>query len=765
MKLKLLARISSLLVFMILSCVCYGQRALTLHLSDSNKTQLQNITCQLVELNKIVSFSNEGNITFSDLPTGNYTIIIEGNGIKPIIINTVIPQSYPIEVNVTTTELDIKEVIVYGNTNTIQDRNSRSVEIMNSETFKDKGFLTISEALSSLPGVFQLSTGPGISRPVIRGLSGNRVVTLMNGIKVENQQWDPEHALGLTQFGMDRIEIIKGPLGFIYGPEAIGGVINYIDEKPAISGKIEADAHSEFNSNTFGTLTEVGFKKSQKNQFVILRLGMNNQSDYYSGFTHRVANSRFREITAKAIWGINGKKTLTQISYQLNVGYYGIVEPFEEEIPGKGKEEEDHPMEFEQPYHTMLHQIFSIKQTYITKHGQLNTQISYQHDRREEFEPGDSQLNPFLGFNLQNLNGAFTYEHYLTKQNTIQAGVQLKGISNTHFGYSILIPDYLQTEMGLFILNRNSFFNDKLKVDFGLRADKVDLQTQQFGQFKDSADYMPSFNKLFENVSSSIGINYLISKHFTSYLNYGTGFRAPNTAELLSNGIRLETQRFEKGNINFTKEQNSQLEIGINIETSYFEFELSAYTNQMKGYIFPVLNISDTIKELPVANFEQKDAKINGIDAKCTIHPRSNKWIIYSAQFSLLDGILNDGSTIKSLPQMPPYRTTHEFTFYTGKLGSIDKTYFRVNAVYCLAQNKIYSKNAELKTPDYFLLNVSFGGNVNVYKQPLIISAGVKNLLNNEYLDHMSRLRIYGVYGMGLNAYLSITWKFTSQNK
>src|ERR1044072_2992429 len=83
--------------------------------------------------------------------------------------------------------------------------------------------------LSGVPGVSMLSTGIGISKPVIRGLYGNRVLVLMAGLRFDNQQWQEEHGLGLSDLGLQKVELIKGPMSVLYGSEAMGGIINLIE--------------------------------------------------------------------------------------------------------------------------------------------------------------------------------------------------------------------------------------------------------------------------------------------------------------------------------------------------------------------------------------------------------------------------------------------------------------------------------------------------------------------------------------------------------
>src|ERR1043165_6091100 len=115
---------------------------------------------------------------------------------------------------------------------------------------REHGAFNIIDALAKLPGVTQLSTGVAISKPVIRGLYGSRVLAVLSGLKFDNQQWQDEHGLGLGDIGINRVEIIKGPASLLYGSDAVGGILNIIEEKPAAPGTKEADINSGIYTNT-----------------------------------------------------------------------------------------------------------------------------------------------------------------------------------------------------------------------------------------------------------------------------------------------------------------------------------------------------------------------------------------------------------------------------------------------------------------------------------------------------------------------------------
>ena len=128
-----------------------------------------------------------------------------------------------------------------------------------------------------------ISKGSGVSKPVIRGLSMNDILVLNNGVRFENYQYSSHHPLGIDEFGIDDVEIIKGPASLLYGSDAIGGVINFIKEKPAAANSIVGDYNMQLFSNTLGMINNLGLKGASKKFFGGLRVGQKTNSDFLQG--------------------------------------------------------------------------------------------------------------------------------------------------------------------------------------------------------------------------------------------------------------------------------------------------------------------------------------------------------------------------------------------------------------------------------------------------------------------------------------------------
>ena len=183
----------------------------------------------------------------------------------------------------------------------------------------------IVDAMSNIPGIYNFSTGNGIAKPVIRGLSGMRVLTSQNGLRLENQQWGADHGFAVLNLGIDRVEVIKGPSSLIYGADALGGVIYLADEPYANANKSEIKASTKFETNSLATMNKISYKKSKNN----LRFAV--YGGYFSRANYAIGNSNFINISDKdfvgnsknsggsfkTAIGYNKKNWITNFRYQL----------------------------------------------------------------------------------------------------------------------------------------------------------------------------------------------------------------------------------------------------------------------------------------------------------------------------------------------------------------------------------------------------------------------------------------------------------------
>ncbi|MCB9307898.1 MAG: TonB-dependent receptor plug domain-containing protein [Lewinellaceae bacterium] len=192
------------------------------------------------------------------------------------------------------------EVLVTGVREESMRNNTLNISAIDRRDIERSGAQTLCNALARIPGVARLGTGVGIAKPVVRGMYGNRVLVLLNSLKFDNQQWQDEHGLGLQDYGVGRVELIKGPASILYGSEAVGGVINILEERPDPALRHQCDAGIRLFSNTLGISADAGIAGNTAHGWWRLRAGADSHADYNEGGGERVLNSRFGNYALKA---------------------------------------------------------------------------------------------------------------------------------------------------------------------------------------------------------------------------------------------------------------------------------------------------------------------------------------------------------------------------------------------------------------------------------------------------------------------------------
>ncbi|MDR2910043.1 MAG: TonB-dependent receptor plug domain-containing protein, partial [Bacteroidales bacterium] len=225
---------------------------------------------------------------------------------------------------------ELQEVMITEHSSRLQGENVMNVEQLSIKQGVTQG-ISLADKLASVAGVNNLSTGVGIGKPVIRGLSGNRIAVFAQGVRLENQQWGDEHGLGLDENGYEQVEIIKGPASLLYGSDALGGVLYFVDERYAKNNSIEAFLNSEFNNNSLGFKNNGAFKLSKNRLHWNLFGGHTTHKDYKDGNNNFVPNSRFNTGNLKTVLGYTGNKFTTSLKYSFLNEQYGLTEAEEHE--------------------------------------------------------------------------------------------------------------------------------------------------------------------------------------------------------------------------------------------------------------------------------------------------------------------------------------------------------------------------------------------------------------------------------------------------
>jgi iron complex outermembrane receptor protein len=642
----------------------------------------------------------------------------------------------------------LKEVNISSVTNTYANKTALNSSVLSVTTMRSHGAFNISDGLTLLPGINQMTTGVAISKPVIRGLYGNRLQTVFSGLRFDNQQWQDEHGLGITDIGIDRVEIIKGPASLLYGSEAVGGVINIIEGRDADEGKIDGDLNTRFLSNTLGNATDIGVKGNSGKRNWKVRAGYESDADYQDGKNNRILNSRFSGYYFKASFGFKKNKWVSENNYAGSLNNFGFI--MSDSKTDKVLDER-FSRTMDGPHHSVFLNPLSSKNVIQLKNSLFKLNIGAQSNIRMEDEGGgEISLNMHLSTVVYNLQWIKTLsertELIISNQSFIQ--------NNTNFGKRILVPDANIAETGLSV-----FLNHKINriiLEGGLGGNYRYIKTMETNNFNTPDKEIKPFSRSLPAVNAMLGATINPLKNWNIKLCGSTGFRSGNMAELASNGLHEGIYQYEIGNPNLKAEQNYNAEIAVNYSSEPVQFSVAAFNNYFNNYIY-LAPTHESFYGIRVLRYFQSNADLYGGEASVALHLHHFE---INSSFASVTGILNDTTR---LPFIPANKIHSELKFTFDIKNIARGSYVLVSNDYVFAQN--HPSTNETGTAAYTLYNAGIGSSIAIKKEIITCSIICNNIFNTYYYDHLSRFKNYGFHNIGRNIVLNIHIPFTLNNK
>ena len=728
-------------LFLGLTTSLQAQNSITGKVTDSKNNPLIGVTVYATESHKSAKTDENGTYTLTELPNGDETLVFSYVGFatqnKKIakIQNT---QTLDIVMDETAFQMD--EVIVSTPFSKLQSQNVMKVDRESIKSMQEKGSATLIEGLATIPGVSQVSTGTSIGKPIIRGLSGNRVLVYTQGIRLENQQFGDEHGLGLNDAGVENVEVIKGPASLLYGSDALGGVLFFNPEKFALANTFQGDFGQRLFSNTLGTNTTLGLKASTDNWKYLIRGAYSTHSDYKMPDGDRVTNTRFQEMDFKAAIGYSNTKFSSVLRYNYNNLDLGI--------PEEGITDQTTTKKTAFPKQGVYNNLFSLNNTLFFNNSKLDVNLGYIRNDRNEFEDSDIAV-------LHMILNTFDYniKYYLPAIDKVETIVGVQGMSqdNNNLGEEYLIPNAVTNDFGIFATGMYGWGSNSLQA--GIRFDNRHLVSDEYG-VADEEGYFQALDKKYNSFNASLGYKTNFAKDLTFRLNVATGFRAPNLAELSSNGVHEGTFRYEIGNPNLKTEQNVQTDLDLEYKSDHFEFSVSGFYNHINNYIYSSPTGAE-IDDFLVYNYIQNNANLYGGEVALHIHPHPLDWLHIETSFETVTGKLQDGGYLPRIPANNRNNTI-KTDFVLGKW--LEESFATFNVSTTFSQKNV--SGFDIPSDDYTLLNVGFGGKVKFGKTAFDVNLNGNNLLNKTYIPHLSRLAAEGIPNIGINGVLGIAFKF-----
>lgn len=731
-----------------------------------------------------------GFYSIQNIPQGKYLVEVSYTGyssvLETILLNGNVKKDFALSPSFTEHE----GVTVTGVSNATSIKKTPVPIELIRKTDLMKGVSTnIIDALSKIPGVSQVSTGPAISKPVIRGLGYNRVIVVNDGIRQEGQQWGDEHGIEIDEFSVSKIEVLKGPASLMYGSDALAGVVNILSIHPSNEGSVNGEVTTGYQTNNRQRFVH-GTVDGNNNGFI---WGVNATykaaADYHNKYDGAVYNSRFNENNIGAYLGLNKHWGFSRIYYSRFDQHPGIIEGERDNATGKFlKLVNDNGTEAQVvsdaadaktiepgfPRQHILHSKIATENSIRLRTGRLVLTAGYQENQRSEFGNVLDPQEKELSFDLRTVDYNFQYHFDGFKNWKTSLGVNGMQQQNLNKGVEVLIPEYNLFDAGVFVYTQRSF--GKTSFSGGMRFDNRTLHSKALEE--NGVMKFTSFEKQFSNFSASAGISSQVSDNIVLKLNVARGFRAPNLSELASNGAHEGTNRYEIGEKDLRSETSLQTDASFDYSSEHVSFSTDLFYNAMQHFIYyrklSSVNGGDSLlvdgaNILTVFKYDQDAAHLYGIEMKLDIHPHPLHWLHIENTFSYVRGMLSvekDGS--KNLPLIPAPRLLSEVRGeFLPKGKTFRNLYVQFETDNTFAQNNPFTGyNTETKTGAYCLLNASIGTDVMRKSKTLfsVYLAG-NNLSDVAWQSHLSRLKYtaenlvtgrVGVFNMGRNFSIKI---------
>ncbi len=732
------------LIFIATFITANAQNSLTgTIVNATDGSPMEQVEVYFPQLEKGTVTDVDGNYQINNLPAGSFKIIGSYIGFGTFSTTFQIKVGINnLDITLIPTAIEMEEVIVSTPFHKLQRENVMKVERANIAELKTKGAITLSDGITNIPGVESVSTGLGIGKPVIRGLSSNRVVVYTQGIRLENQQFGDEHGLGISDAGIESVEVIKGPSSLLYGSDAMGGVLYLNPEKFADSGKTKGDINMNYFSNTEGLNANVGLQTSGEKLKFLIRGSAASHVDYRTGSGESVTNSRFSEYDLKTGMAYQITNFKTELRYNFNNLKLGIPEALGEQT------QERSPTT---PYQHIDNHILSLKTNLFLKNSSLDAILGYTLNLRKEFVPMGTEAVAELDMELKSFN--YNLQYNLPKYGHFESILGLQGMhqTNMNFGGEVLIPNATTNDIGLLGTSHIHFENGS-DMQLGLRFDRRSIDGQSNGNPTEQ-NYIAALNRSFNSFNAAVGYKIDFLKNSIARFNLASGFRAPNLAELTSNGVHEGTNRYEVGNPDLTSEQNIQTDISLEYKNQHFEFYANGFYNTINHYIFLEPN-GAMVGPDAVFLYRQQDVYLYGGEIGLHLHPHPLDWLHLESNFETVSGKSKSGDF---LPLIPANNITNTLRLeFNKKNKCFQNGYAFASLKSVFKQNKV--STFETITNGYSLLNMGLGATTFIAKQSIDIRISANNLLDKTYISHLSRLKTDGIANIGrnINVVLSI---------
>ncbi len=743
-------RVTAVLVAAVaLPAPALSQAQLSGHVADAGGQPLRDALVLVAELNRSARTDSAGAFRLTELPDGTYTVVARLIGYAPATVSVAVRGSVTVRLVLTPSAFDVEPITVTAVRGPSPALASPlPVASLGEERLARELTVSLAHAIAGLPGVTALTTGEQIGKPVIRGLSGSRVLVLDNGSRLEDYSWSDEDGPSVDARLARRVEVIRGPASVLYGSDALGGVVNVIPtDLPSAGGgrgfaRLGAEVYGASNNAEIGTALRgdgatglVGWRL-----FLVGRKAASLRTP-----AGELDNTGFGAVNGEAAVGARGDRA----DAMLRVAHYGGEFKL---LEAGGPPPADSAAGTEEggPERKAADDRVQLAANYYL--GPVRLEANGQFERHSLIELSDEAgvLPATPGreaeaFNLllTTASGDLMAHHALGRAVRGVAGVSGMYQNNDTRGPIPLVPDARVRTGAAFLFEQATAGRWSLLGGVRVDARRLDWdRNTSLGITQDGHRTWTAF-------SGDVGLVFRPLADVALAANVGRAWRAPNLFELYANGPRIGEARYEIGRPDLETERGTNVDVSVRWERRRIRGEIAAYRNQIAHYVFvaPTAEVRDSLR---VYRYAQADARLLGGEASLEADVAAPLTVMARADAVRGTNLQTD----EPLPLVPPPHLTVGADVHAGRLGGLTRAH--AGADLDIALKPTRRSPLDLPTDGYALVNLSVGSTVTLAGRALRLDLEVRNLFDTAYKSFLSRYKEFAL-NPGRNVLLRVS--------
>lgn len=704
--------------------------------ADSTGTPIVGAQVTLVELERGATTDARGGFVFGNVPAGRYTIVTRrlGYAAESRRVRVGAGDRATLDIRLTSVAGDIEPVVVTATRDATDVGNSPlPVAQLAGDRLHREQSTTLSGAIDRLPGVHNLTTGQQIGKPMIRGLSGSRVLVLDDGHRLEDYSWSDEDGPSIDARLAQRVEVIRGPASVLYGSDAIGGVVN------AIPAALPDPSGGKFTR----TMAELSGATNNREADLVLgadgarsRLGWRAMaiarlSEDLTTPDGKLENTKFSAVTGEAAAAMQSSRGTSTLRYARYGGEFHLLEANEPvRPPGAGEEEGG-------PERKLGDDRLQFTGNYIA--GKLRVEPKLQWQRHNLAEVSD-ELGPggaptgveteVFNLLLNTLTADLLVHHGEGKvHGTLGATGEYQ--SSDSRGIIPLVPDARLTTGGIFGFEQIDL--GRLSVVAGARGDVRSLNADANPDLglSDQSRHSGAF-------AGDVGIIVRPVADIAFTGNIGRAWRAPTLFELFANGPRLGEARYEIGDATLDPETSLNIDGSLRWSSQRAHAEVAGFHNRIEDFIY-IAPTGQKQGTLDVFRYEHALATLSGAEVSADVDPTS--MLTLRGRYDVVRGTNEDSDT--PLPLIPAPRTTFEAELHRVGLGWAEHAHAGLDVEINGKQSR--RTEFDFETGSYTLLGLDAGIARHFGSRPIRFDVRVRNLTDKAYKSYLSRYKSFAL--------------------